>query len=277
MRVLASAAIPTRSITRRQRRLCSSGETPEYSAALDQIQSSAFTTSPHGVPMIEQKHPGGEQKAPPRTHGIEAALQTGKVPLHHISARRQQSDSKKEKAVRRKRRRNRDMKVRVWAGRCFFKPTSRRPKTGVCATLARSARVPVRHDKAARSSATVQRPSRLFPFISSSNHSLASFQSRSTVFGEAKLGSSKRRFHDLTFASVDIFRCPESNGVQMVLVCPKAQGRRSAARKSSPQRDTVQVALHRLAREGVYLRLGAKRHIVRIYPPRSRQLGDRGF
>ena len=135
MRVLASAAIPTRSITRRQRRLCSSGEIPEYSAALDQIQSSAFTTSPHGVPMMEQKHPGREQKAPPRTHGIEAALQTGKVPLHHISARRQQSDSKKEKAVRRKRRRNRDMKVRVWAGRCFFKPTSRRPKNGVCATL----------------------------------------------------------------------------------------------------------------------------------------------
>jgi hypothetical protein len=29
------------------------------------------------------------------------------------------------------------MKVRVWAGRHFFKPTSRRPKTGVCATLAR--------------------------------------------------------------------------------------------------------------------------------------------
>src|SRR6516162_1284191 len=156
-----------------------------------------------------------------------------------------------------------------------YKPQTQ--KRGLRYPRTRSPRIPARRDKAARSSATVQRPSPLSPLISSSNHSLASFQSRSTVFGEAKLGSSKRRFHDLTFASVDIFRCPESNGVQMVLVCPKAQGRRSAARKSSPQRDTVQVALHRLAREGVYLRLGAKRHIVRIYPPRSRQLGDRGF
>ena len=53
--------------------------------------------------MIGQEDPGGEQKAPPRTRGIEAARQTGKVPLHHIPARRQQSDSKKEKAVRKER------------------------------------------------------------------------------------------------------------------------------------------------------------------------------
>ena len=46
MRAFPSVGNRTRSITRAQRRLCSCGETPEYSAALDQIQFSGFATHP---------------------------------------------------------------------------------------------------------------------------------------------------------------------------------------------------------------------------------------
>ena len=49
----------------------------------------------------------------------------------------------------------------------------------------RSARIPARRDKAARSSATVQRSSPLSPVISSSNRNLARFQSRVTASAES--------------------------------------------------------------------------------------------
>jgi len=60
--------------------------------------------------MIGQQDPGGDQETPPRTHGIEAARQTSKVPLHQIPARRQQFHGDEKKRSERKGRRSRDMK-----------------------------------------------------------------------------------------------------------------------------------------------------------------------
>ncbi len=46
IRVFGSAGNRTRSTVRPQRRRCSSAATPQYSAALDQVQLSGFATNP---------------------------------------------------------------------------------------------------------------------------------------------------------------------------------------------------------------------------------------
>ena len=73
-----------------------------------------------------------------------------------------------------------------------------------------------------------------------------------------------------------LLRCSESEGLGWPLFAsrPRAVGLHPDC---SPQRDTVQIALYRLASERVDFRPGAKRHIVGIYPPRSRQFSDLRF